>query len=61
MMKGFKRPEDNFKILSKNGEVMLDSSSFFCFSNVTLELCSLKSIKQNSTTLASPSTVDRKP
>lgn len=34
MMKGFKRPDDTFKIYSKRGNVMLESSGFLCFGKV---------------------------
>ena len=33
-MKGFKRPDESFKVLAKKGNVTMESSGFLCFNKV---------------------------
>lgn len=45
MMKGFKRPDDTFKVSGKKGNVNIDSPGFLCFSKIrpyTAELYNTK-------------------
>lgn len=51
-MKGFKRPDDSFKVSGKKGNVNIDTPGFLCFSKIrpyTAELYNTKfSLKNGS-------------
>lgn len=61
MMKGFKRPDDTFKVNQKKGNVYFQFGGFLCFGRVNLGIFRVrKSMKGKSTTPSFPLRADNK-